>query len=67
MATVASTGSASTARVTASTRSSHQLLPVSVAAQNAEKAEAKKDQPESFSNEWVPLWVPQQESKIASC
>jgi integrase len=40
---------------------------VSAAAQNAEKAEAKKDQPESFSNEWVPLWVPQQESKIASC
>jgi integrase len=40
---------------------------VSAAAQNAEKAEAKKDQPESFSNEWVPLWVPQQEAKIANC
>jgi hypothetical protein len=36
------------------------------AAQNAEK-EAKQDQPESFSNEWVPLWVPQQEAKIGSC
>jgi hypothetical protein len=35
---------------------------VSAAAQNAEKAEAKKDQPESVSNEWVPLWVPQQEA-----
>jgi integrase len=36
------------------------------AAQNAEK-EAKQDQPEPFSNEWVPLWVPQQEAKIGSC
>jgi hypothetical protein len=36
------------------------------AAQNAEK-EAKKDQPEACSNEWVPLWVPQQGTKIASC
>ena len=36
---------------------------VSVATQNAEKAEAQNDQPESVSNEWVP----QQESKIASC
>jgi hypothetical protein len=26
------------------------------AAQNAENAEVKKDQPEAFSNEWVPLW-----------
>lgn len=34
-------------------------------AQNAEK-EAKQDQPESVSNEWVPLWVPHQEVKIAS-
>jgi integrase len=40
---------------------------VSVAAQNAEKAEAKKDQPEFLSNEWVPLWVPRQEAKMASC
>ena len=42
---------------------------VSAAAQNAEKEakEAKQDQPESVSNEWVPLWVPQQETKIASC
>lgn len=39
---------------------------VSAAAQDAEK-EAKKDQPKSVSNEWVPLWVPQQETKIASC
>lgn len=39
---------------------------VATAAQNAEK-EAETDQPESFSSEWVPLWVPQQESKIASC
>lgn len=40
---------------------------VSAATENAEKAEAKKDQPESVSNEWVPLWVPQQEAKIATC
>jgi integrase len=39
---------------------------VSAAAQNA-KNEAKQDQPESSNNEWVPLWVPQQEAKIASC
>ncbi|HEV2718105.1 MAG TPA: hypothetical protein VGU64_22770 [Terriglobales bacterium] len=39
---------------------------VSAASQNAEK-EAKQDQPASSSNEWVPLWVPQQEAKIASC
>jgi len=39
---------------------------VTTAAQDAEK-EAKKDQPESLSNEWVPLWGPQQEGKIASC
>ena len=38
---------------------------VSAAAQNAESAE--KDQPKSSSNEWVPLWVPQQEAGIASC
>jgi integrase len=38
---------------------------VSAATQNAENA--RKDQPESFSNEWVPLWVPRQEAKIASC
>ena len=31
------------------------------------KAEAKQDQPEPSSNEWVPLWVPQQEAKIGSC
>jgi hypothetical protein len=35
---------------------------VSARTENAEKAE-----PKSFSNEWVPLWVPQQEGKIASC
>ena len=40
---------------------------VSAATENAEKAEAKKDQPESVSNEWVPLWVPQLEAKIATC
>jgi integrase len=40
---------------------------VSAATENAEKADAKKDQPESSSNEWVPLWVPQQEAEIASC
>jgi integrase len=40
---------------------------VSAATENAEKAEANKDQPKSFSNEWVPLWVPQQEGEIASC
>ena len=40
---------------------------VSAATENAEKAEAKPDQPESFSEQWVPLWVPQQESKLASC
>jgi len=39
---------------------------VSAAAENA-KNEVKQDQPESVSNEWVPLWVPQQESRIASC
>ena len=40
---------------------------VSVATQHAEKAEAKNEQPESISNEWVPQWVPQHESKIAGC
>jgi hypothetical protein len=36
---------------------------VSAAAQNSEKG-----QPESSGNgDWVPLWVPQQEAKIASC
>jgi integrase len=39
---------------------------VTTAAQDAEK-EARKGQPESISNEWVPLWVPQQETKITSC
>jgi integrase len=34
----------------------------SAAAENA-RNEAKQDQPEAFSNEWVP----QQEAKIASC
>ncbi len=38
---------------------------VSAATQNAENA--TRDQPESFRNEWVPLWVPRQETKIASC
>ena len=40
---------------------------VSAASENAEKAEAKRDQSEPFNNEWVPLWVPRQETKIASC
>jgi len=40
---------------------------VSSATENAEKAEAKPDQPETFSEQRVPLWVPQQEAKIASC
>jgi integrase len=40
---------------------------VSAATENAQKAEAKQDQPETFSDQWVPLWVPQQEAKIASC
>ncbi len=39
---------------------------VTIAAQNAEK-EPEQDQPESASNEWVPLWGPQQEAKIANC
>jgi hypothetical protein len=38
---------------------------VTIAAQNAEK-EPKQEQPASASDEWVPLWVPQQEAKIAS-
>ncbi len=38
---------------------------VSAATQNAENAGT--DQPKSFSNEWVPLWVPRREAKIASC
>jgi len=38
---------------------------VSAAIQNAENA--RKDQPKSLSNEWVPLWVPRREAKIASC
>jgi hypothetical protein len=38
---------------------------VSAASEKAEKA--KRDQPESFNNESVPLWVPQQEAKIAVC
>lgn len=40
---------------------------VEAVAAATEKAEAKQDQPEPSSNEWVPLWVPQQEAKIASC
>ncbi len=40
---------------------------VSAATENAQKAEAKPDQPETFSDQWVPLWVPQQETKVASC
>lgn len=39
---------------------------VTTAAQDAKK-EAKPDQPECVNNEWVPLWVPQQEAKIGSC
>ena len=39
---------------------------VTTATQNAGK-ELKPDQPESVGNEWVPLWVPQPEGKIASC
>src|SRR6516165_5462191 len=39
---------------------------VTAATQNAEK-EPKQVQSESVSNEWVPLWVPQQEAKIPSC
>jgi hypothetical protein len=51
-------------RVDAETRAAEA---VSAAAQNAENAEkAKKVQPESVSNQWVRLWVPQQEAKIAS-
>ena len=38
---------------------------VTNAAQNAEN-EAKQNQPESVRNEWVPLWVPQQEARITS-
>jgi hypothetical protein len=38
---------------------------VTTAAQDADN-EAKKGQPESISNEWVPLWVPQQETTIPS-
>src|SRR5215469_9213827 len=38
---------------------------VTAATENAEK-EPKQDQSESVSNEWVPLWVPQQEAKIPS-
>jgi hypothetical protein len=40
---------------------------VSVATEDAQKVQAKADQPKSADNEWVPLWVPQQEAKIASC
>jgi hypothetical protein len=36
---------------------------VSAAAENAE-AEAKQDQPESFSSEWGLLWVPSKEQKL---
>jgi integrase len=50
-------------RVDAVTRA---VAAVTTAARDAEK-ETKKDQPESISKEWVPLWVPQQETKIASC
>jgi integrase len=39
---------------------------VTAAAQNAEK-EAKQDQPETVTNEWVPLWVPQRKAEIPSC
>jgi len=35
---------------------------VTAATENEEKAEAKQDQPETFSDQWVP----QQEAKIAS-
>jgi len=36
---------------------------VSAATENAEKAEVKQDQPETFSDQWVP----QQKATIASC
>ena len=39
---------------------------VTIAVENAEK-EPKQEQLGSASNEWVPLWVPQQEAKIARC
>lgn len=50
-------------RVNAVTRA---VEAVTTAARDAEK-EARKDEPKSDSNEWVPLWVPQQKAKIASC
>jgi integrase len=50
-------------RVAAVTRA---VEAVSAAAQNADK-EGKQDQTECGSSEWVPLWVPQQETKTASC
>ena len=37
---------------------------VSAATENAEKAEAKPDQPETFSDQWVPLWVPSTNPKL---
>jgi hypothetical protein len=37
---------------------------VSVATENAEKAEAKPDQPETFSEQWVPLWLPRRKPKL---
>jgi hypothetical protein len=40
---------------------------VSAAAQNAETAEAKNDQPESISNEWVPLLGAPAGSQAPSC
>jgi len=41
---------------------------VSAATESAEKeTKGKPDQPKSASNQWVPLWVPQQEAKISSC
>jgi integrase len=39
---------------------------VATAGKAAEK-EARQRQPECVNNEWVPLWVPQSEGKIASC
>jgi integrase len=51
-------------RVAAVTRA---VEAVSAATEKARKAEVRKDQPDSRGGEWVPLWVPQQEAKIASC
>ena len=31
-----------------------------------QKKQAKQGEPESLGNEWVPLWVPHQETEIAN-